>query len=305
MQSVLNILNIALTVMLPIFAVIGLAALFGRWSPLDARTLSRLIVYLFSPALVFQNIVEADFSTGELWSIFLMAILSSIILLLISWGTASILKFDRKLSSGFMMSILISNAGFLGFPVVEYSLGNKGLQYAVIFFAVANTITNMIGIYVSSLGERSVRGALKNVFLVPLIYTTALALWLNYQEVTLPLPVTRGVSILGQAAIPCAMVFLGLQLIETRVKSKPGPIVLASVLRLLVAPVIAFLLAGWLGISGLLADVMIIQLSMPTALFAAVFALEFGSDIDFVTSTILVTTLASIFTLSILLGVFL
>lgn len=304
-MPVFNILNVTVTVILPIFAVIGLAALSGRWFRLDARTLSRLIVYLFSPALVFQNIVEADFAIGELKPIFLVALLSSIILLILGWGTAKALRLDRKLESGFMMSVLISNAGFLGFPVVEYSFGTQGLQYAVIFFAVLNTITNIIGIYVSSLGELSVKQSLKNVFLIPFVYAAILALWLNNRGWMPPVPVMRGVTILGQATIPSALIFLGLQLANTRVRTRSCPIVLATMLRLLVAPVIAFLLVGWLGVSGLLAKVMITQLSMPTALFAAVFAIEFGSDIDFVTSAILVTTIASILTLSVLLGVFL
>lgn len=304
-QQIFNALNVTLTVMLPIFAVIALAALFSRWMPLDARTLSRLAVYIFTPALVFQNTVEANFESGELRSIFLMAILSSVVLLVLAWGLAKLFHFEHKLESGFMMSVLISNAGFLGFPVVEYSFGVKGLQYAAVFFAVVNVITNSIGIYISSLGELSVKASLKNVFQVPLIYATALGLWLNLNAVPVPLPVMRSVTLLGQATVPCSMVLLGLQMASTHIKTKVAPIVLASAVRLLVAPLIAFGLAACLGISGLPAQVMITQLSMPTALFAAVFAVEFGSDAGFVTSTILVTTLASILTLSILLGVFL
>jgi len=305
MTAITNSINITLTVMLPIFAVVGVAALLGRWFPLDVRTLSRVIVYLFAPALIFQNIIEADILPGQLWSYTLMAVITSVILLVIGWCIARTLHFERKLSSGFLLSILISNAGFMGFPVVEYRFGTQGLQYAVIFFAISNTITNIVGIFISSMSGLSVRQALKNILLVPYVITAMLALLLNHFGISPPSPVMRGISILGQATIPCALVLLGLQLAGSKVGNRPGTIALASAIRLLAAPVLAFLVAGWLGITGLPADVIITQLSMPTAIFAAVIAIEFGSDAEFVSSSVLVTTLASIVTLSILLGIFL
>ena len=64
-----------------------------------------------------------------------------------------------------------------------------------------------------------------------------------------------------------------------------------------------FSLAALLGIAGLARQVSIVESSMPTAVISSVLATEFGSDPEFVTAVILVSTLASSITLSVLLTV--
>jgi len=95
---------------------------------------------------------------------------------------------------------------------------------------------------------------------------------------------------------------LGIQLSRTSLRGRIGPVLLASGLRLIVAPLLAVPLALALGLSGLTRDVAIVQSAMPVAVVSGVLATEFGSDADFVTATILVSTLLSIVTLGILLA---
>jgi len=74
-------------------------------------------------------------------------------------------------------------------------------------------------------------------------------------------------------------------------------------LRLLLGPLIAVGLVALLGISGLTRQVAIVQSAMPTAVVTGVLASEFGADAEFVTATILVSTITSVATLSVLLSV--
>jgi predicted permease len=141
------------------------------------------------------------------------------------------------------------------------------------------------------------------VLTVPLPYATVLGFLLNIKGIPLPVPLDRAVTILGQAAVPGMLIVLGLQLSRTSVKGQIGPILLATATRLGIAPLIAFVLAALLGLSGLTRQVSIIEASMPTAAMAGVLATEFGSDAEFATAVILVSTLASIVTLSVLLTV--
>ena len=82
-----------------------------------------------------------------------------------------------------------------------------------------------------------------------------------------------------------------------------GLILLASGLRLLLGPLIALGLVVLLGLSGLTRQVAIVQSAMPTAVVTGVLASEFGADTEFVTATILVSTVTSVATLTILLAV--
>jgi hypothetical protein len=92
-----------------------------------------------------------------------------------------------------------------------------------------------------------------------------------------------------------------LQLARVSAKRRWRPILLATAARLVVAPLIAFPLVALLGLSGVTRQVAIVQASMPTAVISSVLAAEFGADAEFTAAVVLVSTLASMVTLTILL----
>ncbi len=118
----------------------------------------------------------------------------------------------------------------------------------------------------------------------------------------MPLPVERSVSLLSDAAIPVMLVVLGMQLSRSSVRGKMRNILTAAGLRLVASPLIAVVLALILGVTGLERQVSITQAGMPTAVMSAVLAAEFGSDAEFVTAVIAVSTVLSMITLAILLA---
>jgi hypothetical protein len=69
------------------------------------------------------------------------------------------------------------------------------------------------------------------------------------------------------------------------------------------APLLALGVAALVGLSGMPYNISVVESSMPTAVIASVLAIQFGADSEFVSSVIVVSTLASIVTLSILLAV--
>jgi predicted permease len=298
-----SFLGVAYNVLAPIFLVIGLAVLLDRLFAPDPRAFSRAVVYLFSPCLVFDGIARSNLRAHELGLIVAVAALSSLLMALVGWGLARLFRFDRKLESAFILSIVLVNAGNYGLPLNEFAFGAAGLQRAIVFYVVTAVVANTLGVYLASRGAASVRRSLLNVLMVPLPYATALGFVVNVTATQLPLPLARMVSLLGQAAVPCMLLILGLQLSRTSVKGRIGPIALAAATRLGVAPLVAFGLVMSLGLSGLAGQVAIVEASMPTAVMGGVLATEFGSDAEFTTAVILVSTLASIVTLSVLLSI--
>ena len=296
-----SFLNVAYNVLTPIFLIIGVTILLDRRFALDPRVFSRAVIYLFSPCLVFGGIARSDLKADELGLILAMAALSSLLMALVGWGETRLFRFDRKVGSAFVLSVVSVNAGNYGLPLNDFAFGQAGLQRASVFFVMTAMISNTLGVYLASRGTASVRRSLLNVLMVPLPYATVLGFIINMRNIALPVPLDRAVTLLGQAAVPGMLIVLGLQLSRTSVKGRMGPILLATITRLGVAPLIAFLLAALLGLSGLGRQVSIIQASMPTAAMAGVLATEFNSDAEFTTAVILVSTLVSIVTLSILL----
>jgi len=106
---------------------------------------------------------------------------------------------------------------------------------------------------------------------------------------------------LGNAAIPVALITLGMQLAQNRLVLGWYELMAAG-LRLLVAPLIAFGIGSSLQLTGLDLQVLVMQSAMPTAINTLIWVNEFGGEPPRVARTIIASTLLSLGTLPILLG---
>lgn len=297
------ILEIAYNIILPIFLVVGVSALVDRVFAPDPRALSRLVVYLFTPFLVLDGIAHSDLSGDEGWQLVVIAVWITVLVALAAWGLARLLKFDRKLTCAFVLSAVLINAGNYGVPLNEFAFGEAGRQRAIVYYVVTAVAANTLGVYIASAGTASTRQALINVLKVPLPYAAVLGLIINLSNITLDKPFERAITLLSQAAVPAMLVVLGVQLSRAKIRGRLRAVFLASGMRLVFAPLIAFLLVMLFDLTGVTRQVAVVQSGMSTAVMAGVLATEFDSDPDFVTAVILVSTLLSIGTLSVLLSV--
>jgi len=294
--------SIAANIIIPVFIIAGLSALIDRHFRPDARALSGIAVYLLTPSLVLDNVARSTLQANEVWQIIAMAFLNSLIMVVLGMGIARALRFERELATGFILTVALLNTGNYGLPVSDFAFGKEGLQRAVIFFLASSVWTNTVGIYVASRGIGTARQALLNVFKAPLIYAMVAGFILNVTGATLPLPLERAVSLLSQATVPFMLVLLGLQLSRTSLTRHLTPLALAIFVRLIIGPLVAIGLAALLGVSGPARQVSILQAAMPTGVMSSVLATLFGGDAQFVAATILLSTLASMVTLTLLLA---
>ncbi len=296
-------LEIAFNVVAPVFLCVGGAALVGRRYNPDPRTLSSLLIYLFSPFLVLDGIANSDLKADEIWQIGLVVIVLALAIAAVGTLIARAMDLERKTGSAFLLTITLINAGNYGIPLNRFAFGEAGEQRAVVYYVVSAVVANTLGVYLASRGAASVRQSVINVFKVPLPYAAMLGIIINFAHIELPLPVGRAISLMGQAAVPGMLTLLGLQLARASVRGRLQPLLLAAGARLVVAPLIAAGLAVALGIGGLTRQVVIVQSGMPSAVMSGVLATEFNSDAEFTSAAILVSTLASLVTLSVLLSI--
>jgi predicted permease len=118
-----------------------------------------------------------------------------------------------------------------------------------------------------------------------------------------PSALFRGVALMSDAALPLLLLLLGMQLAQGVAVEQPRLASLAVGLRLLVSPLLAFGLAWLLGLSDLSMRVVVLEASMPTAVNMVLYSLEFDARPGFVAGVVVVSTLLSLATLTLLLGV--
>jgi len=102
--------------------------------------------------------------------------------------------------------------------------------------------------------------------------------------------------------VPVMILLLGVQLVGVRLGKRLALIGTATGVRLALAPLIAWGLAGAFGFEGLLADVAVLDSSMPTAVNALVLASYYDRDPRLVSSVVLTTTVLSALSLTLLLA---
>ncbi len=294
--------SILVNIIFPIIIVALLGYMTGRIFSLDARSLSKLTLYLFSPALTFASAYRSKID-AEFISIAIFAVLITVLMGMVTLVLIKIMHYDRLTASAFALSVLFVNAGNYGLPLILFAFGEEALARAVIFFTVSVILIQTLAVFIAARGTANATAAVANIFKMPLVYAVVVGLALNLLHITVPDFLMKSVDLMSDAAVPVMLVILGLELAGATLDRDQLHIGLAAFAKLGITPVMAFALGALMGMQGVTLAVCVIESSMPTAVMASVLAVEFKSRPEFVTGAVLVSTLGSIISLTILLGI--
>lgn len=288
-------------VVLPVFLIVFSGFVLEKCSRLDFRTLTITSLYLLAPALVFSALTRREFDLALAGNLFFFMVLYTAILYALSRGLAALLRFDGDSRNALLLTTVMMNMGNFGLPLTYFAFGDAALDVSVLTFVLFNIPLGTLAIVISQGARSSLPGALANMAKIPIFHGVILAFLLKWLDWQPPEFILRPLELLGQAAIPLMLVMLGMQLARTQWQSRLGFFSLASLVRLGVAPVLAWILCVFLGIDGMTRAVVILQTSTPSAVLPLLYSLRFGGRADLVAGTILTTTLLSAATLTVLL----
>ncbi len=293
-------LHVLWDVVLPIFIVAGAGVLLQRVVHLEPQPLSRAVFYVFSPALAFTGLYSLRVGGEGLLQALALAGSIALVMLLAGLLLARLGRFSRVHRSATLLTLLNSNTGNYGLPLNQFAFGEVGLQFAILFFVLNAVLANSVGVYIASSGRATPGEAVRNVLKTPLVYATVLALLANFFRWPIPSPLYKALSLSGQAAVPVLLVVLGIQLGRLGRNIHWRDALPVTVLKLIVAPVLAWILSGILGMSEVFRAVAVVQSSMPAAVMTTVLSTEFDCEPEYVAEIVFVTTAVSVVTLTVL-----
>lgn len=299
---VAQLVGIFFNVLGPVFLLVLLGYLVGPRLKFDTRTLSRFAYFVLTPAFVFTILsgtrIEAGLATRMIGFISLVY-LGSIVLALI---VARLTRRSLQMTAAYVMIAAFGNVGNFGLPIVQFASGPESLGAATVYF-LANLVLAFVVCVTAANVSRGVNLAMVGqVFRTPALLALVPALLVNWSGIEVPLVVMRPMELLSGALIPTMLVVLGAQLADAGLPRLSLDMLLASGIRLLSGPLLAFGLVGWFGLSGIERDVGILQASMPTAVLVSIIAAENDLLPEFVTTTVLFSNLASIVSLAIVIA---
>lgn len=294
-----TLLPIFVETVLPVFLVAAAGYLLVWRVPMDGRSLGRLLFWLATPSLVFRSLYQMEIDFEALRQVVVVAAAVTVTAGTLGWAVG--FDQDRRRRAAIILTSAVSNNGNMGIPICFFAFGQPGLALGSLYYVVSSFLSNTVGVAVASSGQTPLRQALGNSLRVPMIYAATAGLLLNRLGGELPQPLFRAVDLMADAAIPGMLVLLGIQLHAAPLGQGQGIILRSAVIRLLVAPLLAWLLTMLLGVDGVERNVIILQAAMPTAVMSAVLATEYDAAPKLVATVIFVTTVASMVTLSVVL----
>jgi len=287
---------------LPIFVVIGLGFAFARRTNPDIRFLSKITFYVLSPSLVFSSLIKSNVEGGEVVQIAAFVIGLTLVMSLAAWSAARLMNFDARQTAGFILAVTFVNAGNYGLGVNRLAFGADAEARAVIYFVTSSVLVYTVGVLIATGFKGGWRGALKQLVSMPHPYVLALVMVIRATGWQVPEPILEGISFPAQAAIPLMLLLLGIQLSSTSVSEYRRPAAIGTVLSLIVAPLVAFGLAGAIGLTGSARQAAILEASMPAAVINTLLATEFQAEPKLVTGTVFISTILSPVTLTLIIA---
>lgn len=288
-----------LPAVLPVGLIILIGFIVGRTLPLQRSTLSQLTLYILAPALVVDGLYRTELSLGASSKLLFGFALTSGTIYILVYLVSKLLGFDPPLQRATTAIVMFPNNGNMGLPVATFALGAAGLDRAIIYMLGSSFLMFCLGPAIIQ-GKGIIEG-LKLTLRLPLLYAILFGVSLRLFAITIPWQLDLAIQQLGAAAIPIALILLGIQLSETSFQPKIKE-VMTAIARLAIAPAIAYCFGRWLQLETIDLQVLILQSAMPTAVNSFVLVSEFGGDKDLVARAIVTSTIMSFVSLPIVLS---
>jgi predicted permease len=275
--------NELFAVIAPIFICAGLGYGWARKGiDYPVEFVTRLVMNVGAPCLILSSFSKAGIDIGEMAQVSLAIVLVFLIMLVLG---SILIRIMRLKVSTFLPSLLFPNIGNMGLPLCLFAFGKTGLALGLTIFLVIFTLQMSLGILLVA-----GRGNLGTLFRQPVLWATAIAVLLVSTGSSLPAWLDNTTSILGGATIPLMLITLGVSLAQLKV-AKWKHSLLFSMLRVLGGFGLAVLVAALLDLEGVERGVLILQSTMPVAVFNYLLALRYQREPGEVAGMVVLSTL--------------
>ena len=283
---------------------VSLCARTGFFTAEATAYLTKFVFYFALSAMLLR--FSANASLGELWDwTFVAAYLAGTALVYaVGMGVALARRQNLAEAAVEAQCCAIGNIGFLGFPMLALLLGEAAIGYIVVMLAVDLIVfSSLIVILITVSREGRLRwGVLRTVGVGlvsnPMILSIGLGLALSGGGVPMPDPVNSFLLLLGAAATPGALFAIGASL-ATKSAERVAVAGWLSFAKLVLHPgFVAVFALGVFAVEPYAAGVMIASASLPVAGNVYILAQHYGVAPLRVSAAILVSTAASIVTVS-------
>ncbi|MCM1217433.1 MAG: AEC family transporter [Lachnospiraceae bacterium] len=262
--------------------------------------IGKMLLYVIMPAAIIKSYTK-EFSKEIFWG-FLISFAAALGALLLSMLVSTIV-FRRK-SSIRQFGAAFSNAGFIGIPLVQMTLGEEAVFYVASFVAILNILQWTFGVFIITKDRSQI--SLKKIATNPIAISLLIGLALFFLPIKLPEIMTGVIGTLASMNGPLAMTVLGAYLAQVSLKElfTDKLTYLCVSVRLLLIPVLT------MGCLSLIPDgygtvrlAVLLAAAAPVGSNVAIFAQLFHKEYTDAVKDVCLSTVFSILTMPFVIGV--
>lgn len=293
-------------IVVPIFLIMSIGYLLVKTGVLNDNFIgigSRLVFTVTLPATVFLSIARMDyhasFNPGLLVFVFFGTLASFILI----WLAGKRWIDSPEDLASFIQGSFRSNYGILGLAISINLFGQSGMTQAALMMALVIPMYNVLAIICLTvpLKKGESLNPLKTAYMIlrnPLIIGVVLALPFSYFNLQLPEMIDTTANYFAELTLPLALLTIGGSLNMKSLRSTSHTAFWATLIKLVILPVILVPLAWLFGFEGQDLVMLMVLFGNPSAAAGFVMARAMGANAQLAANIILATTLGSVVTLS-------
>ena len=268
----------------------------------DVETLNNIVINIALPCMIFNALYTADVSLLPKLSILTVYILiTSLIVGILTYSLLHFLGWERKKIWSLVTVVVLGNTGFLGYPITHGIFGNEGMIRAVFCDISTSILFILLSFILILIFDGELKVAIKKILTFLPLWSVVLGILFNIYSIPITPVGSTVVGYLAGATIPLIMISLGLSLKLEGLKYHFKEVGLASIIKLLIYPLIALGVLSLLNITGFEHTIGFIEATMSSAMLGMVIAVTYRLDWELTSDCIFTTTLFSLITIPIFL----
>jgi predicted permease len=269
-------------VVLPVLLVAGIGFIWAKMGRrFDSVFLTDIATNVGTPCLVAHSLTTLQLARADIAQMGIAVLIAVAGFLVLGIITLRLMKLSPN---SYLPALMFPNTGNMGLPLSLFAFGQDGLGLAVVYFGCTVTLQFTLGISLSA-GSLS----LSRLVRTPTVYAVAISIVLLTLNIQPPAWIDNTISVLGGITIPMMLLTLGVSLAQLKVHEVGRNLVLSCV-RLGGGFLIALLIAHVFDLPPMAAGVLIIQSSMPVAVFNFLFAQYYGRAHADVAAMVVIST---------------
>ena len=283
-----------------ILIIVGyLATKKGMLTERGTGEITSLLLKIVTPCVIVNSFIGSSSGLGAYELLMALALPAIWMAIAVGISLSTFRKESPERQKVLRFSVIFSNTGFMGIPLVQGIVGDTGVIYASFGVVMFNVLCWTYGYSMMSGGAKL---NLKTVLLNPGIIGLAFGLPIYFLKLQLPEIITEPLGALAALNTPLAMLVIGGYIAKVDIHSfaSDGSVYKDSFLRLILAPALYLLVLAVIRPGEELFVSGMIQAAAPVAANAVLFAVQYKRDSALASKLVAVSTVLSIITIPIM-----